>query len=102
MSEEPAVPVDGSPGTVLRRDYMIPHRLGVVALAAALKVTTVRLEGMLLGKQPVTPDLAIRLSIYFGTTPMFWMALQIRQDLIGFERTSGKKIRMEVLPRDSR
>ena len=30
---------------------------------------------------PVTPDTALRLARYFGTTPEFWLGIQTRFDL---------------------
>ena len=40
-----------------------------------------RIERVVRGAQPVTPDTALRLGRVFGTSPQFWMNLQAQHDL---------------------
>jgi addiction module HigA family antidote len=40
-----------------------------------------RIERVVRGAQPVTPDTALRLARVFGTSPQFWMNLQAQHDL---------------------
>ena len=42
-------------------------------------------------RAPVTPLLAVRLSILTGTSPQFWMTLQARHDLWHAIRKVGKQ-----------
>jgi antitoxin HigA-1 len=51
------------------------------ALAKALHVPRDRIEKIARGQRAVTADTAVRLSRYFGTTPLFWMNLQANYDL---------------------
>ncbi len=46
------------------------------------------------GKRGITPDTAVRLALFFGNEPMFWMHLQVAWDmhvaLRAHQRTSAK------------
>ena len=51
------------------------------------------------GRRAITTDTALRLGRYFGTTPAFWINLQIHYDLDVPERTVRRRIEREVEPR---
>jgi addiction module HigA family antidote len=72
--EEPATMADFSPthpGDVLREDFLKPLGLSRYALAKALGVAQMRIGEIAAGKRAVTPDTALRLARYFGTTAEF-------------------------------
>ena len=69
------------PGEILREEFLAPLGLTPYALAAALRVPRTRIERLAREETPVTPDTALRLSRYFGTTPEFWLGLQARHDI---------------------
>ena len=85
-------------GEVLRDEFLTPMELGVYKLARALKVSRPRLNDLVLGRRGVTIDTALRLGRYFGTTPEFWINLQIRYGLDVAERTVPEKIEQEIEP----
>lgn len=70
------------PGEHLREDFLPDYHLtaGALAKAMGLKDRT-RIERLIREKQSVTPDTALRLGRVFGTSPEFWMNLQIQHDL---------------------
>lgn len=70
------------PGEHLREDFLPEYGLtpGALAKAMGLKDRT-RIERLVRGAQPVTPDTALRLARVFGTSPQFWMNLQSQHDL---------------------
>jgi addiction module HigA family antidote len=70
------------PGEHLREDFLPEFGLtaGALAKAMGLKDRT-RIERLIRGAQPVTPDTALRLAKVFGTSPQFWMNLQAQHDL---------------------
>jgi addiction module HigA family antidote len=76
------------PGKIIREDYLIPLSLTVTALAAALHVPRKRLSKIINEKGAVTPDMALRLSCAFDTSPDFWMNLQKNYDIWQAEHTS--------------
>ncbi|GAG06903.1 unnamed protein product, partial [marine sediment metagenome] len=69
------------------------------AFAKDLKVPTNRITGILNQTRAITPDTALRLAEYFGTTAKFWLNLQMEYDLKLTEKNFGKKIKREVLLR---
>jgi addiction module HigA family antidote len=70
------------PGEHLREDFLPEYGLTAGALARAMHLRDrTRVERLIRGKQPVTPDTALRLGRVFGTSPEFWMNLQVQHDL---------------------
>ena len=86
------------PGRVLREEYMEPMRIDTSGLAAALGVTTRRLEPIIADEEPVTSDLALRLAKCFRTSPQFWLGLQTAYDLSMAEARFGAEIEAHVQP----
>ena len=58
-------------------------------LAVAIGVPPRRINEIVHGKRGITVDIAMRLSRYFGTTPGFWMSLQMRDELDRAEDALG-------------
>lgn len=50
-------------------------------LALDLRVPARRINEIVLGKRRITPDTALRLARYFGTSAQFWLGLQMDYDL---------------------
>ncbi|CAG0968705.1 putative HTH-type transcriptional regulator YbaQ [Anaerolineae bacterium] len=84
------------PGEVLREEFLIPLGMSAHALALELKVPAPRINDIVRERRAVTPDTALRLARYFGTTPQFWLNLQSSYDLKIAERELGSKIEREV------
>lgn len=51
-----------------------------------------------LGKRSVTPDTALRLARYFGTSERFWLGLQMDFDLEAARAELAAAIEREVKP----
>ena len=86
------------PGEVLRDEFLAPMGLSVYALAQALKVSRARLNDLVRGRRAVTTDTALRLGRYFGTTPDFWINLQVRYELDASAALRAQ-IEREIAPR---
>jgi addiction module HigA family antidote len=69
------------PGEILREEFLSPLNLTPYALARKLRVPRTRIERLAAERTPVTPDTALRLAKFFGTTPQFWMNMQASYDL---------------------
>ncbi|TIM29184.1 MAG: addiction module antidote protein, HigA family [Mesorhizobium sp.] len=69
------------PGEILREEFLVPLRLKPYTLAKKLHVPRTRIERLASETTPVTPDTALRLAKFFGTTPQFWMNMQSSYDL---------------------
>jgi len=89
------------PGEILREEFMIPLGLSANALARALNVPPNRITAIIAAENPraVTPDTALRLSRYFGTTPQLWLNLQLAYDLSAAITHQGAQIEAAVQPR---
>ena len=89
------------PGEILREEFMIPLGLSANALARALGVPPNRITAIIAGENPraVTPDTALRLARYFGTTPQLWLNLQLAYDLSAAIAHQGAQIEAVVQPR---
>lgn len=88
------------PGEMLREEFLAPLGLAPYTLAKALGVPRTRIERLAREETPVTPDTALRLARYFGTTPEFWMNVQSAYDLTREEREKRSEIEA-IAPRDA-
>ncbi|SRR5579885_639634 len=87
------------PGEVLREDFLKPLGLSQYALAKAIGVPQIRISEIVNGKRAITPDTALRLGRYFGTSAEFWMGMQVTYDLEMARDQIGKKVNARVRPR---
>ena len=94
--EERGVPIH--PGEFLREDFLAPLGLSANALALALRVPVTRISEIVRERRGITADTALRLARYFGTTPDFWMKMQMSYDLAIASRESIARIEVEIFP----
>lgn len=78
------------PGETIRELCLKPLKISVTAAAKALGVSRVSLSELLNGKNGVSPEMAWRLSKGFGSTPEFWLKLQMAYDLAQIKKTASK------------
>ncbi|MEO6685825.1 MAG: HigA family addiction module antitoxin [Dyadobacter sp.] len=69
------------PGEVLQSLYLEPLLLSVSKVAIGLNVKQDTLQELINGDLDITPDMALRLSEAFNTTPQLWLNLQQNFDL---------------------
>lgn len=79
MSEEKLAPIH--PGEILLEEFLNPMELSQYRLAKDINVSARRINEIVHGKRAISPNTALRLSRYFGTSERFWMNLQARYDL---------------------
>ena len=84
------------PGEVLREDFMVPTGTSINKLALDLHVAPNRILEIVKGKRAITADTALRLAQYLGTTPDFWLGLQMQYDLERAQDELAEKIQREV------
>lgn len=85
------------PGEMLLEEFLIPMGVTQRQLADAIHVPYQRINELVNGRRGITPSTALRLAKFFGTTPDFWMNLQLRWDLYRAQRTEVKELR-EISP----
>ena len=83
------------PGRILKRE-LVARELSANRLAISLRVPSGRISDILNGKRSISPETALRLARYFGTSATFWVNLQARYDLALADRELGAKIALEV------
>lgn len=86
------------PGEILREEFLVAFEMSANALAMELHVPAPRINDVVRERRSITPDTALRLARYFGTTPQFWLNLQSSFDLRKAEVELGTKISAEVRP----
>ena len=94
--EEKGAPIH--PGELLREDFLVPLGLSANALALALRVPVTRISEIVRERRGITADTALRLARYFGTTPDFWMKMQMTYDLAIASKEVIARIEIEIFP----
>lgn len=69
------------PGEYLREEYLKPLGMSAGGLAKHLRLNRTRIERLAAEEISMTSDTAVRLAVYFDTTPDFWMNFQTSYDL---------------------
>ena len=88
------------PGIILREEFLDPLGVTQTRLARDTGISYLRVNEIVNGKRGITPDTAMRLSKYFGTTAEYWMNWQSAFDLQRAEKEHGKEYRkITSLPR---
>lgn len=83
------------PGEVLKELYLTPLELTVTDTAKALGVTRKAFSELINGHSGVSPQMALRLSKAFGTSPELWLNMQSNYDLWkAKKRTRVSKVRV--------
>jgi addiction module HigA family antidote len=86
------------PGEILREEYLVPLDMSANALAMQLRVPAPRINDIVRQRRGITPDTALRLARFFGTTAQFWINLQNSYDLKLAEMAHGSEIERDVRP----
>ena len=69
------------PGEILFEEFLKPMELSQSALARGIGVPPRRIHEIVHGTRRVTADTALRLGRFFGTSPEFWLGLQMAYEL---------------------
>lgn len=88
------------PGEILTEEFLAPLAITRNQLAIDLGVPASRIDQIAKGKRSITADTAVRLALYFGNSPEFWLNLQSAYDL-KIEKQNLPEIRRQVrLPKE--
>jgi addiction module HigA family antidote len=69
------------PGEVLREEFLAPLKLTGEELARRTGLPPETVGELVQGERGITPDAALRLARFLGTTPEFWLNAQLAWDL---------------------
>src|SRR5271157_4405759 len=76
-----------TPGEMLKEEFLAEYGLTQNQLAKAIGISPNRITEIVNNRRRITADTAIRLALYFGNTPEFWINLQSHYDLKIARRT---------------
>lgn len=80
------------PGELLREDVLPAVKRPKTEIARLLGISRQTLYDILAERQPVTPEVAIRIGKLFGNGPTLWLNLQQKYDLWKAEKKIGKQV----------
>ena len=86
------------PGEVLLEEFLRPMELSQNRVALDMGVSVRRINEIVRGKRRMTADTALRLARFFGTSPQFWLGLQMDYDLDVTADTIADRLDREVRP----
>ena len=91
------------PGRIVRSACLEPLGLSVTAGAKVLGVTRQTLSNVVNGKSGISPEMSIRLSKAFGSTPETWLRMQVAYDLAAARKDESKiKVYRQHVPQELR
>ena len=80
------------PGEILDAEFLKPLSISQYRLAKAIGVPQTRIAAIIKKRRSITPDTALRLARYLGTSPRFWLNLQAEYDLEEIQRNQGTEL----------
>ena len=90
------------PGRILREEIMEPVGITARSLAKALHVPLSKVSDIVREKRAISPELAVLLSTYFGTSEGYWINLQAHYNLrMAKDRLSKRIARIKPHPHDA-
>jgi addiction module HigA family antidote len=92
MTENEFAPV--TPGEMLKEEFLAGYELSQNQLAKAVGISPNRITEIVNNRRRITADTALRLGLYFGNSPEFWLNLQTNYDL--------KMARRKLKPQDAK
>ena len=70
-----------TPGEMLKEEFLTEYGLSQNQLAKAIGISPNRIAEIISNRRRISADTALRLSLYFGNSPEFWMNIQTHYDL---------------------
>ena len=86
------------PGRLIRHECLEPLDLSITRAADILGVTRLTLSNLVNGKNGVSPEMAIRLSKAFGSSPEVWLGLQMDYHLAQVKKGAARIIVKKAAP----
>lgn len=69
------------PGEILKKEFLEPLGITQTQLAIEINTTFRTVNEIINEKRNISPEMAMKLSRYFGTSPELWLNLQNHYDL---------------------
>jgi len=85
------------PGIIIKEDYLKPLSITIKDMAELLGISRKTLSKIINERGSITPDMALRLSRAFKTSPDLWLNLQKNYDLWKAEISSNEWQRIKPI-----
>jgi addiction module HigA family antidote len=85
------------PGEILLEEFLKPLGISQYRLAKSISVPARRVNEIVLGKRSISADTALRLGMYFRTSPQLWLNLQSHHDLEVEKDRLGSLLKKQVV-----
>ncbi|MCL2746548.1 MAG: HigA family addiction module antitoxin [Coriobacteriia bacterium] len=66
-----------TPGEVLKEEFLLPLGISQYRLAQAIGKPQSAISDIVSGRRSITPEMAVRIGRALGTTPEFWLRLEM-------------------------
>jgi addiction module HigA family antidote len=80
---------------MLKEEFLAEYGVSQNQLAKAVGISPNRIGEIVRNRRRITADTAVRLGLYFGNTPEFWLNLQSHYDL----KMAKRKLKPSVAKR---
>jgi antitoxin HigA-1 len=77
------------PGEILNEEFLRPLELSQARFAEHVGISRRAINEIVGGKRGITANTAIRFAKAFGTTPEWWLNMQMHWELTNAERVTG-------------
>ena len=84
------------PGEILQEEFLAPMNISRARLAEDTGIPLDEVASIIEGQASITPNAALRLSLFFGLSERFWVNLQSRFDLETEKDKSADRLKSEV------
>lgn len=79
------------PGEILKEEFLDPLKITQYLLAKETGLSHSTVTNIVNGKQHITPDVALRISKFFGMSNEFWLGLQNDYDIYELSTCNKKQ-----------
>ena len=87
------------PGDILREDFLIGSEIPIAEVSSGTGISPKVLEVLIACRAPVTAEIDLRLTRYFGVSEGFFLGLQIDYDLEEVHRSKAGAEIDRIVPR---
>ena len=85
-----------TPGQMLKEEFLEEYGISQNRLATSIAISANRIAEIVNNRRRISADTAIRLALYFGNSPEFWMNLQTHYDLKMASREIAPAVRKRI------
>lgn len=83
-------PYISTPGEILKEEFLDPLGISQYRLAKAIGKSQSAISEIVRGQRAISPEMAILLAKALGTSPEFWLKLEVTYQLKTFDATTHK------------